>query len=680
MTSILAVDTETTGIDLKHGCRAFAVTTSTSVIDKSQDYWEWYVDPYTRKPEVAESDLEDVWDKLESAELLVFQNAKFDIAALDYLFDGDFVPNLDWSRVRDTLISAHLLASNQPKDLTTLALVYLGVNVKPYDNDLETACKQARDWAKHNRPDWLIAKKGLPQLPSAKDKVWKNDTWLPRLVAQKEDYPSDHPWWDVLSDYANMDSQCTVKIYERHMELIKEKGLDHIYEERCKIPRVVYGMESKGITANRSRFRALTNEYRDQSEEAERICCTIAGMYGAELSMPKSGSNKSLQSACFEHIGLPVVAKSPKTGLPLLNKDVLSVYEFTLDDPSPQLDFVRALGNKRKRDTALSYMESYERFWLPLRRPNGPWVVLHPSLNPTGTATTRWSSSNPNEQNISKKEGFNLRQGFGPALGREWWSCDAKNIELRLPAYESGEPAMIEIFEKPDEPPYYGSYHILIFSILHPDKFKKHGADCKKEYASTWYQWTKNGNFADQYGAVAKEDGTGTADRAYHVPGAQKIIADRLTEKAKLNQKWVDFANRYGYVETIPDRTVDPERGYPLYCTRTRWGGVKPTIPLNYHVQGSAMWWMCKAMVRVQEMLDDLNRKKGSRGYYMVMQVHDELVFDFPKGSGTEPWKTNLPIMKEVMKIMELGGDDFGIPTPVSCEYHEHNWAEGLGL
>src|SRR5258707_9055727 len=73
---------------------------------------------------------------------------------------------------------------------------------------------------------------------------------------------------------------------------------------------------------------------------------------------------------------------------------------------SKQLAFIKALGAKRKRDTAIAYMKGYKRFWLPT---NGldEWHRLHPSLNPTGTGTLRWSCTNPTEQNISRHEGVN---------------------------------------------------------------------------------------------------------------------------------------------------------------------------------------------------------------------------------------------------------------------------------
>jgi hypothetical protein len=59
---------------------------------------------------------------------------------------------------------------------------------------------------------------------------------------------------------------------------------------------------------------------------------------------------------------------------------------------------------------------------------------------------------------------------------------------------------------------------------------------------------------------------------------------------------------------------------------------------------------------------------------------YDELVFDFPRGTGPEPWKTNLPKVRRIQGIMERCGDGIGVPTPVGLEYHESSWAEGVTL
>lgn len=673
---LISLDTETTGIDLRHGAKPYLVTTC----DEGDDirYWEWDINPLTRQPRIPPSDLEEIQETVDQADYIVFQNPKFDILALRTVMPL----RLPWEKVYDTLLASHLICSNARHDLSSMA-AELGVNLYKYEEAIKDATKKAIRVARKNYKSWRLAKKDLPEMPSARGEVWKYDMWLPRAIAKKRGCKG--PWSTVCSEYANGDSGFTLPLFLHQREVLKERGLWRIYLERLKVLPIVMSMEGYGVTLSRRRLAQLTSEYELESTKAKVVCESVAsGKYGYDLKMPKgAAANDSLRGFFFgvketkelspgitevtwdksRSMNLPPVSVSKKTGVPSLDARTLEHYEATLPRNSGSLLFVKNLRAKRKRDTALTYMGGYRRFWLPLNGTN-EWYRLHPSLNPTGTDTLRWSSQYPNEQNISKKEGFNLRYCFGPAPGREWWSLDAKNIELRIPAYEADETEMVYLFEHPDDPPYYGSYHLLVFDTLHPRRFAKHGAECKKVYASTWYQWTKNGNFAVQYGAMEQ---SGTADRAYHVDGAQRKIQSRFSKIAKLNQQMIDQANRYGYVETMPDKTVDPNKGYPLYCTVDNWGSVKPTVPLNYHVQGTAMWWMSAAMIRCHEYLEELP------DHHMVMQVHDELVFDFPKGK-----KKNLSKIRRIQKLMEKGGEDIGLPTPVSCEYHEETWSKGV--
>lgn len=654
---MIGFDTECTGLDLHHGAKPFLVTTCT--LQGDQVYWEWNVDPDTRQPSIPKDDIAEI-RKVMATERLVLQNSKFDSQALATIG----INNWPWEYTHDTLLAGHLLASNHAHDLTSMALEYLAINIDPLDKALEKAVKECQRLCRSKLPKWRIASKDLPEMPSAKEKVWKFDSWLPRAVAKHYGYPVNHPYWTVCSEYANGDSSATILLFKVQRALLQKRGLWRIYQERLKLLPVVYAMEQYGITISQPRLKELQVEYKTESAKAGIVCMRIADSLGCSLELPKSGNNNSLTSFVFGALGLKPTKRSKRTDAPSLDKTVIEHYEATLPENSDRLKFVKALQAKRRRGTALSYMESYEKFWLATG--HAAYYVLHPSLNMTGTDTLRFSSQNPNEQNISKKEGFNLRYCFGPAPGREWWSLDAQNIELRIPAFEANEPEMTRLFNNPQEAPYFGSYHMLIFATLHPEKFAKHGMKCKEVYKSTYYQWTKNGNFAIQYGA---QESSGTADRAYHVPGAQHRIQSQFAEIGKLSQRWINFANTHGYVETMPDKTVDHKHGYPLLCTRSDRGNVLPTVPLSYHVQGTAMWWMSKAMVRCQEYLSTLDV-----GCYMVMQVHDELVFDFPYRANMGN-RTKVRVLKG---LMEQGGDDIGVPTSVSCEYHKNTWSEGI--
>lgn len=691
----ISCDTETSGKDLRHGCQVFFVTSCNEAGEIQ--FWEWDVDPLTRKSIVPKKDVEEISKLLASDVDVVFQNPKYDMGA----FETVGIKGCDWSRIWDTLLAGHLLASNQPHDLTTMCLIHLGINIKPFEDALKEAVNQARRLARSKYPDWRIAKEGLPELPSCKsesaDKAadgtprstpWANDMWLPRAVAMEENYPDDHPWWTVLRDYSNADSEVTLKLFAAQEAEIKRRGLWGIYLERLKVLPVIYEMEASGVTLSKPRLEEKRKEYSELLEESKAVCLNIASSYGYELSLPKGASNNSLYNFVFTEAGLNLKSNNfTDTGKFKFDKFAVDEFLLTLPQRSKSYKFIQKLKDSRSCSTALSYMESYEKYWTG---DDPEWKTLYPSVNPTGTDTLRMVSAGPNEQQISKKEGFNLRYLFGPLPEWEWWSLDYENLELRIPAYEAGEESMIELFERPNDPPYFGSNHLLFAHLIHDNECSCVGCEVtreatglglfedacrteegldgrlfKKKYTPTWYSWTKNGDFAVQYSAVAT---SGTADRAYHVPGAQLRIEKKLGKIAVLNEQQKYLANSLGYVETISDREVS-NKGYPLLCHRGAYGKVKATLPLSYHVQGTACWIMMRAMIKVNAYLKSLN--DGSR---IIMNVHDEIVLAMRKKEN----KGNLPKIEKVKSLMSQAGDCVGVPLTVGVSYCPNNWAEAV--
>ena len=118
----------------------------------------------------------------------------------------------------------------------------------------------------------------------------------------------------------------------------------------------------------------------------------------------------------------------------------MGYYLLTVDPTEDAGRFVHALLDKRGFDTSITYINNYIRFGIPYDTDS---MVLHPSLNQTGSAHLRFACSNPNGQNIPKKDpdeeniGKTVRWVFGPAAGREWWCLDYENLELRIPASRS---------------------------------------------------------------------------------------------------------------------------------------------------------------------------------------------------------------------------------------------------
>jgi DNA polymerase I-like protein with 3'-5' exonuclease and polymerase domains len=666
---MIALDTETTGLDWAHGAKPYLVTIYQD--DGQQTYYQWPVNPLTREPMVDSNDLDEIASIVFDADYIVGQNIKFDVTMLGTL-SPEIAKRWPWDKTHDTLMAGHLLASNRPHNLTDMCIEYLGIDIESHEKALHEACEKARRYCRTHHPDWAIAKKGRTDMPSAKEACWKLDMWLPQLLADEMGQPT---WKTLITNYANTDSEATLLLWKVMEKELHKRKLWAIYQERMKLLPVAYKMEHRGVTVSKVRLGELTQKYTIGSLQSERKCVDIARKKNYDLALPKSGNNQSLHKFIFDVLQFPPIKVSDKTGNPSLDKACLDEYENSFEDGSSEQQFIEALMMKRRQDTAVQYMEGYKRFWRVYQDNN--WCVLHPNTNPTGTDTLRWSFNNPNTSNFSKQEAFNLRYCFGPATGREWWSMDYKNVELRIPAYESGEKDLIEVFERPNDPPYYGSYHLVIFDLLHPEIFKEHGKACKEIYESTLYQWIKNANFAVIYGAQEKK-----ADATYRVPGAYQKVRYRFPKIAALNDRWKAYADKHGQIQTIPDKEVDPNIGYPLLCTRTEFGRIMPTIPFNYHVSGTAMWITGRAMIKCSNLLDTWNDELASSQYFMPLQVHDELVFDTPKQANPkiDPKRSNLWRAKQLQGLMESIGDAVGIPTPVDIEYHADNYSTGVKL
>jgi len=670
----MALDTECGGLDLAHGVLPFFVTTCD---DKgNQSYWEWDVDPVTRKPEIPDGDLDDIRKFVASAKVMAGMNCRFDAKALRKV--GVEWP---WPITEDCLIAGHLLNSSEPHDLGSMSVTYLGKDIGHYEDELEKAVRKARSIARSKLKHWRIAKQGDPTMPSIRGSsknqkakgveqgsAWRADYWLPRAVARELEYADDHPWYTVLAEYTNMDSITTLELWLAMEAELKRRDLWAIYRERMKLLPILQGMEERGVGYSESRTKELKKRLQSESNRSRNLCLSLARSACPEIeleSLPVNGRSKALNDVVFNGFKL-VSPKKTESGMASMDKNVLDSWLLTLPPSSGGYHFIKNLTGYRKRQTALGYIESYEKFVVKDR--------IYSSINPTGTNTLRMSSANPNQMQIGKIQEANLRFCFGPDAGREFYSLDYENVELRLPAYESNERIMIELFEKPNDPPYYGSYHLMNASIVYPELFWpicETKGEFKRRYEATYYKYIKAFSFACAYGAMVE---SGTADRAARRVGAQEMVQAKLKEHTKLNQKYISLANKFGYVETMPDKTVDPSRGYPVYCRRSPWGKISPTIPLNYHVQASACWCACKAIIRCNAQLEEWT-KEDPRGFYLVMYVHDELVFDFPAGD-----PDNLRKIRTIKSLMEQSGDDVGVPLKVSMTLNKDNWAEGESI
>jgi DNA polymerase I-like protein with 3'-5' exonuclease and polymerase domains len=739
---IISLDTETTGIDVVHGTMPFLVTTCDD--SNTTRFWEWDVDPLTRKPEIPNGDLADISELIDAADLIYLHNSKFDYRIM--LAVGVCLP---WEKVRDTLCMGHLLASNHKHNLTDTCKEYLGPNadIEPLEISIKEVTRICRTIVKREYPNWRIAEEGLDDMPSVKagskrdeDKPWKNDMWLPRALIKAgcSQFIPEH-WATACSKYANGDSEHTLPLGLEMERLIRERRLWKIYEHRMNLPRIACEMECYGVTAIGQYTESTIQDYGIHIAEAECELVAIAAEYGHDLELakgaaindnmrdffygsvsqecPQCGVTKRVkhwageyaddQQVCekclrrkrgpshnimrtirHNNLALKIIGNK-KSGGACLDKDAMHDYLATTGGAA--YDFIKILTDKRKHDTDLSYMESYRRFWVPVHGSPG-YYRIHPSLNPFATDHLRWASNSPNLQNVGKQEDecedcdgrgcavcnnigksrLSVRYCFGPAPGREWYALDYKSIERRIPAYESGEPKMVEVFEKPNEPPYWGSLYNLTASVLYPAKYwplaEVEGKFKRDE--PRLYKQSKFFDLAKQYGCGRKK-----GDMLSKVPGSFDLVDQEFPLLAKLQAHYLRQAEQLGYVETMPDLDVDPDRGYPILPSRTNDGRILSTTPFNYHVSGTACWVKNKALVRCSAQCAEWRRDGFDA--HMVLEVHDELLFDFPRGPSPDSNRDRALALK---KLMELSGNDIGMPTPVSVEYHPESWAKGVAV
>ncbi|HEU4697765.1 MAG TPA: DNA polymerase I [Gemmatimonadales bacterium] len=393
--------------------------------------------------------------------------------------------------------------------------------------------------------------------------------------------------------YCGADSATVLALRDVFAPLLVETGLAPLLT-RIEMPLVpvLTDMEWTGILLDRTLLARLGVEL---GGEMERLQRQIAGVAGEELNI---NSPKQLAAILFEKQQLPVLKKT-KTG-PSTDADVL--------------DQLAAMGHELPR-LILEYrnlqkLKSTYVDTLP-ERINRHTGRVHTSFNQTGAATGRLSSSDPNLQNIPVRtaRGEQIRKAFVPAPGCRFLVADYSQIELRLMAHLSGDPAFIEAFQAGGD--IHRQTAALIFGVP------------AEQVTPEMRARAKTINFATIYGqgpfALAAKLGIAQADaKAFIDQYFQRFAGVR----AFLDRQ-VEIAKERGYVETIfGRRRYIPEIRDRNFNIRAYGERNAQNSPL----QGSAADLIKVAMINIHRAIRDeglLSR--------MLLQVHDELVFEVPE-------------------------------------------------
>jgi len=398
---------------------------------------------------------------------------------------------------------------------------------------------------------------------------------------------------DKVGHYAGEDADATWRIEQILEPKIREEGLWDLYAnlERPLIS-VLARMEAHGIKVDNEKLNQLS---RDFGQELQRIETEVYQLAGREFNL---GSAPQLRLVLFDELKLPSLQKTPG-GERSTAQEVLE--ELAPRHPLPAL-LVRHRQLSKLKST---YLDSLPN----LANPDDGRV--HASFNQGVTATGRLSSSDPNLQNIPVRteEGRQIRQAF--VAGEPGWlllTADYSQIELRILAHYSKDPALCRAFA--DDHDIHSVVASRIFGVP------------EAQVDSSQRRVAKTVNFGVIYGLSA----FGLAGRLGITQGeAAKFIEAYFTEYAGVDAfitRTLETARDAGKVETLLGRRR-PILGIKNTTGRIR--NLAERTAVNTVIQGSAADLIKRAMIQIDEALT-LRRLKAR----MLLQIHDELVFECP--------------------------------------------------
>lgn len=486
----------------------------------------------------------------------------------------------------DSMVLSYLLEPNWGKhNLNRLALTYLQVEAIPYAE---------------------IAGKG------------KNEVTINAVALER------------VAPYACQDADLALQLSSLLWPKVKKNRLDSLYREfELPLIEVLADMEMWGVKVNTKALGSLSDELQSELDHLRK---EIYKLSGEEFNI---NSPQQLGHILFDKMQLPTLRKTKKTKIYSTNMSILQ-----------ELAPLHPIAKHTLEFRQLSKLKSGYADSLPLLV-NPETGRIHTSYNQTVAATGRLSSSNPNLQNIPVRgeRGQRFRQAFIPDKDHLLLSADYSQIELRVLAHLSNDPALIETFHHDRD--------------VHTETAARVFDDDSALPREEQRRRAKIINFSMIYGAsafsLAKELETSNSE-------AQSFIDLYYAKYPKVHEfleNKVQEAQQKGCSETLFGR----KRQVPELQQKERFAQqAGRRIALNTPIQGTAADLMKKAMIVIWREI-----KKQQLKSKMILQVHDELVFEVPD---TE--KDILePLVREKMENVFA----LKVPLKVHLEWGV-NWAE----
>ena len=428
--------------------------------------------------------------------------------------------------------------------------------------------------------------------------------------------------------YAAEDADITLRLYEKLLPMIAEQQQQELFDnvEMALLP-ILVKMEQAGIRIDAELLNGLSA---DMEKKLAALEVEIHGLAGTTFNI---GSPKQLGEVLFERLGL-AKGKKTKTGWST-DVEVLSNLAEEHEIAAKILDY-RSLSKLKG-----TYTDALPKLIHP------DTGRIHSSFNQAVTATGRLSSSDPNLQNIPirTEEGRRIREGFIPSEGCLLLAADYSQVELRILAHMADEPALKEAFARGEDIHRRTASEVLgLFPEMVTDEQRR---QAKAINFGVIYGMSAFG-LAKQLGISRREAQTFIDTYFERYPGIRTFMDSCIAE-----------AREKMYVTTLLGRRCAiPEINSKNGAIR----GYAERNAINYPVQGSAADIIKVAMVRIAPRL--VREGLETR---MLLQVHDELVFDVPEGE-----LENVTAL--VTEEME-GAVDVSVPLLVEVG-HGHNWRE----
>jgi DNA polymerase-1 len=434
-----------------------------------------------------------------------------------------------------------------------------------------------------------------------------------------------------LSEYACEDADYTFRLRNLFEPELTGSDAGRLFRDiEMPLSFVLKRMEREGMGVDTTKLKSLSGRV---SAELDRLTGEIYAIAGETFNI---NSGKQLQHILFEKLGLPS-ARRTKTGW---STDVRVLTELAVENP------IAGLILEYRQLTKLSgtYIDSLPRL---VKEETGR---IHTSFNQTVTATGRLSSSDPNLQNIPIRTemGRRIREAFVPRRGNILVDADYSQIELRIMAHLSGDPELLSAFR--EDADIHTRTAARIFGLDEGDV--THDMRSRAKTINFGVMYGQGPRALSQQLRIPFEEARAFIEEYFEkYPGIRDFI-----ERSK------ESAREKGYAETLLGR----RRPLPeIDSGDGRMRSFAERIAVNMPIQGTAADMIKIAMIDIDAAIS-----KEGLGARMVLQVHDELVFDVP----ADEKDLVAGLVRELME----GAVELDVPLKVDVD-NGNNWLEAHG-